>query len=306
MVVNDAAEGLRVLWPTDGSDSSRSAIPLLRHLVLPAAQRIVVLSIAPHSVLSGARPDPALLRKVSGAARRHQLVEAEQVAQRQATELDPIGVEVEVVSRWGNSIQEVLRAARAESSDLIVMGAKGHSNLGLILLGSVSQGVVQHATLPVLIARPGSSDNLSQVLVGFDGSPHARHSLEFLDRLKLPLDTLVRLTNVIEPFTVPAGMPADYRRKAMREAKEVAAQHDREALQGLEEAAESLRGAGRRVEIDLLRGAAGPVLDAAAKRHHAGLIVVGSRKPAPARHYLLGTTAEKLVRHSHTSVLVVR
>jgi nucleotide-binding universal stress UspA family protein len=305
MAVNDVADGLRVLWPTDGSDSSRSAIPLLRHLVLPATKRIVVLSIAPHSAISGARPDPALLRKVNGAARRHHLFEAEQVAQRQATELDPVSVEVEVVSRWGNAIQEVLRTARAENIDLIVMGAKGHSNLGLILLGSVSQGVVQHATLPVMVARPDSG-NPSQVLVGFDGSSHAKGALEFLDRFDLPLDTLIRLTCVIEPFTVPSGMPATFRRRAMREAEEMSAQRERDAQRVLNEAAEALHDARRLVETEVLRGEAGPLLDEAAKRHHAGLVVVGSRKPAPTRHYLLGTTAEKLVRHSHTSVLVVR
>jgi nucleotide-binding universal stress UspA family protein len=305
MALIEAGEGLRVLWPTDGSDSSRSAIPLLRHLVLPATRRIVVLSIAPHSLLSGARPDPALLRKVTGVARRHHLLEAEQVAQRQATELDPVSVEIDVVSRWGNAIQEVLRAARTENSDLIVMGAKGHSNLGLILLGSVSQGVVQHATLPVMIARPDSG-NPSQVLVGFDGSAHAKGALEFLERLNLRLDTLIRLTYVIEPFTVPSGMPAEYRRRAMREAREIGAQRDEDAQRVLDEAAEALHAARRLVETEVLRGDAGPVLDEAARRHHAGLVVVGSRKPAPARHYLLGTTAEKLVRHSHTSVLVVR
>jgi nucleotide-binding universal stress UspA family protein len=305
MALNDTPGGLQVLWPTDGSDSSRNAIPLLRHLVLPAAERIVVLSIAPHSLISGARPDPALLQRVNAAARRRALVEAEQLAQRDVTALDPIDVEVATVSRWGNPIQEVLRVARSESSDLVVMGAKGHSNLGLILLGSVSQGVVQHATLPVLIARPGS-DQVTQVLVGFDGSPHARRSLEFLKRFKLPLDTLYRLTYVIEPFVVPPGMPAAYRRRAQKEAHEINQRRDEHAEKLLAEMALELRDAGRRVETELLRGQAGPALDEAARRHHADLVVVGSRKPAPARHYLLGTTAEKLVRHSHTSVLVVR
>ena len=55
------ARKLRVLWATDGSESSRSAAPLLRELVLPAAERLVVLAVAPHSFISGARPDPAAL-----------------------------------------------------------------------------------------------------------------------------------------------------------------------------------------------------------------------------------------------------
>ncbi len=57
---------------------------------------------------------------------------------------------------------------------------------------------------------------------------------------------------------------------------------------------------------EVLAGPAGPELDACARKHGADLIVVGSRKPSAARHFLLGSTAEKLVRHAHTSVLVVR
>src|SRR3989337_138179 len=105
---------LPVLWATDGSASARNAVPLLRGLVLPAA---------------------------------------EQLAMREATALDP-PCRPDVLSRWGHPIQEVLRAARSLAADLIVLGAKGHSNLRILVLGSVSQGVVQHATLPVLIARP--------------------------------------------------------------------------------------------------------------------------------------------------------
>jgi nucleotide-binding universal stress UspA family protein len=35
-------------------------------------------------------------------------------------------------------------------------------------------------------------------------------------------------------------------------------------------------------------------------------VAVGSRKPSRVRHYLLGSTAERLVRHCAASVLVVR
>src|SRR3989304_2569015 len=59
-----------VLWATDGSASARNAVPLLRGLVLPAAERLTVLTVAPHSLISGARPDPAFIARVTPAARR--------------------------------------------------------------------------------------------------------------------------------------------------------------------------------------------------------------------------------------------
>jgi nucleotide-binding universal stress UspA family protein len=297
--------GLRVLWASDGSESARSAIPLLRRLVLPAAQRLAVLSVAPHSFLAGSRPDPRLLTRPTPALRRRALLEAQQEAQRSATELDPEDTEVEALSRWGNPINEVLRQARLDGSDLIVLGAKGHSNLRLILLGSVSQGVVHHATRPVLIARSSASD-LSEIVVGFDGSTHARRAIDFLERLNPAPDISVRLVFVIEPLLLPEGMPRAFRRMATENAEHIDERRLEAARTGLNHVAHRLRAAGRHVETEAVQGESGPVLEEVAARNGASLIVVGSRKPARERHYLLGSTAEKLVRHSQASVLVVR
>ncbi len=298
---------LSVLWATDGSEAARNAVPLLRSLVLPAATRLIVLTVAPHSFLSGARPDPAFLLKAGAGAKRKGLLEGEELAQEEATHLDPSGITVEAISRWGNPIEEVLKASRSLAADLIVLGAKGHSNLGLMLVGSVSQGIVNHATKPVLIARQGrDTTDVRSIIVGYHGSPAARRAVAFLERLAIPEDAHISLVDVIEPFGVPSGTPASYRKRALEEAHEINEHRHHDAHRRLEVLAERLRTGKHTVDFEVIPGDPGPELDAAAKRHNAGLLVVGSRRPDPIRHYLLGSTAEKLVRHAHTSVLVVR
>jgi nucleotide-binding universal stress UspA family protein len=278
---------------------------LPRQSDLPAAETLTVLSIAPHSFLSGARPDPMFLTRIRPAAKRKALTESEQLAEDQATYLDPPPIKVEAIARWGNPIEEILRAGRSSHADLIVMGAKGHSNLGLMLLGSVSQGVVENSSRSVLIARPGTA-TIKRVLVGYDDSSHAKHGLQFLDRLQLPLDVEILLTQVIEPFAVPSGTPIGLRKRAAEEARAINEGRERAAAVSLESAAEQLRASGRKVETKILGGVASRVLEEAAEDAKADLIVVGSRKPSPARHYLIGSTAEKLVRNAAVSVLVVR
>ena len=130
--------------------------------------------------------------------------------------------------------------------------------------------------------------------------------MEFLERLDLSAGVLIRLVFVIEPFLMPDRMPSSYRRRATENAQHIDERRLHEARFALDATARVLRTAGHRVETEVVTGPAGQILDAAAVRNGAGLIVVGSRKPSPARHYLLGSTAEKLVRHSRASVLVVR
>lgn len=297
---------LKVLWATDGSEESRVALPLLRRLVLPVTEKLTVLSVAPHSFISGARPDPTFLTRITPAARRRALLEAEDVAQQAATDLDPPeGIEVGALSRWGNAIEEVLRVSRTSRCDLVVIGAKGHSNLELILLGSVSQGVVQHSPKPVLIVRPGP-DDLDRVLIGYDGSPEAKRGIQYLDQLNLHESVTLELVYVVEPFVPPKGGSARFRRHAIEELEALNEQQNKTAQGELESMSTRLKARGRKVDTSVLNGPSGRTLDEAAVKSGADLIVLGVRKPSPESHYLLGGTAEKLVRNSRSSVLVVK
>ena len=47
----------------------------------------------------------------------------------------------------------ILQAAKSSSADLIVMGSHGRHGLEKLLLGSVTQRVLSHTTLPVLVVR---------------------------------------------------------------------------------------------------------------------------------------------------------
>jgi nucleotide-binding universal stress UspA family protein len=53
----------------------------------------------------------------------------------------------------GKPAEEILRVAREEGVDLIVMGTHGHSGLRHLLLGSVAEEVTRHASCPVFTIR---------------------------------------------------------------------------------------------------------------------------------------------------------
>jgi nucleotide-binding universal stress UspA family protein len=53
----------------------------------------------------------------------------------------------------GRPAAEVLAAAEEPGVDLVVLGARGLGTIGRLLLGSVSERVLQHAPCPVLIVK---------------------------------------------------------------------------------------------------------------------------------------------------------
>ncbi|MGL5452338.1 MAG: universal stress protein [Aeromonas sp.] len=63
----------------------------------------------------------------------------------------PIPAHFEV--RFGRAADEVVLQAKEDGIDLIVMGSHGRSGLSHLLMGSVAESVVRHASCPVLVVR---------------------------------------------------------------------------------------------------------------------------------------------------------
>jgi nucleotide-binding universal stress UspA family protein len=53
----------------------------------------------------------------------------------------------------GPAAEAILRVAKLEGCDLIIMGSRGLGMVQGLLLGSVSYRVLHHATIPVLIVQ---------------------------------------------------------------------------------------------------------------------------------------------------------
>lgn len=53
----------------------------------------------------------------------------------------------------GHVAKSIIRQSKLNKCDLIVMGSRGLSGLKVLFMGSVSQYVVQHSNIPVLIVK---------------------------------------------------------------------------------------------------------------------------------------------------------
>lgn len=76
------------------------------------------------------------------------LEKAKQIAAKKGVDAD-----TKLATSFGNPAQEILKAAEEAKCDLIIVGAKGHSLLRNLMIGSVADTVVRNASCPVLVVR---------------------------------------------------------------------------------------------------------------------------------------------------------
>ena len=140
---------MKILVPVDGSEPAlkavRHALSLLGQglnasLVLVTVQEPVYL----YEVMLA--PDADALERVTGAVGVKALAGALALC-------DAAGVTYESEIASGDAAQLILDLAGARKCDAIVMGARGQGAVKSALFGSVSQRVLQDATVPVTVVK---------------------------------------------------------------------------------------------------------------------------------------------------------
>lgn len=139
----------RVLVPVDGSGVSESILPFLLELGNPKDLDIILLQvngIIPPMAIEGTcyfTPDDVEGRRA----------EARKYLRRLADELQNAGLRVVTRVRRGEPVDEILEAVREEAVDLIAMATHGRTGPGRVLWGSVAEGVLRRAPVPVFLLR---------------------------------------------------------------------------------------------------------------------------------------------------------
>ena len=143
-----------VMLATDGSptaeEATRKAIELAKLLGAPLV--IVTAWDIPYSTLGyAAVPVIPDLDKVGKE-------QADKVTSEAATQARAAGVEVQVITLRGFPVEEICLVAEKYEPQLLVIGSHGWGPIKRMVFGSVSTGVLHHASCPVLVVRGAAPD----------------------------------------------------------------------------------------------------------------------------------------------------
>ncbi|WP_462187887.1 MULTISPECIES: universal stress protein [unclassified Frankia] len=306
-----------------GVDGSPASVAAIRWACDEAARRLVpVIAVLVWDVMGEPRPVFETAANADREGLAHAATRVLDTALTAARVSDPT---VRIIRRVeeGSPVPELLRAAA--DARMIVVGERGHGALHRLVSGSVSQGVVHHASLPVVVVRPvapaaGSGRHRSgkhdrdmasggahqpvgiddrPVVVGVDGSAPSLTALRWAVEAAMLRKSALHVVHAWH-LDIPI-YPGSY--------ADIGSALAEQARQTLDQAVSTIvteHAGGLPIPVrkeTVVDGPAHALLRASAD---AQLLVVGSRGHGGFAELLLGSVSHQCVLHAHCPVAVVR
>ncbi|MCR9294984.1 MAG: universal stress protein [bacterium] len=189
---------MHVLLALDGSREAMAAASLLSRLPFvekPKLTVVTALTDSPYDLVTTDRSD--WLRETE---QTHADKHFEQVREL----LEPKFSQIEFLMEQEHPNKLITEAARQRDVDLVVLGARGHSAVYRVMLGSTAAYVANHAQCSVLVVRAfddGSFADLEppyRVLVAYDGSDMSREACRQMCWIQWPQEAEVHVAMVLE------------------------------------------------------------------------------------------------------------
>jgi nucleotide-binding universal stress UspA family protein len=202
----------------------------------------------------------------------------------------------------GEPSETILEYAAEHDVDMIAMGTHGRTGVNRYIAGSVAERVIRLADVPVLTARANARSEIDgdygDVLVPTDGSEAAAVAIEHGVAIAAAVDARVHAVTAVDVGELGTG--PDYPQGS--ELREYLADRGAEATEAIATRAEE---AGLTAVTDVREGPPAKTLLAYADEHDVDLIVMGTHGRTGLNRYLLGSTTERVIRHSDAPVLAV-
>jgi nucleotide-binding universal stress UspA family protein len=296
-VMEAGSQRRRIVVGVDGSEGSRHALVWARdEAALRGAELDVVHTWAPPAPVS----EIAVMVTPTDDAVYEQA--AQEVLEAALSDLPAeTGGPVPVSATTLRGYPSTTLIERASDADLLVVGSRGRGGFAGLLLGSVGQQCIHHASGPVAVVpatAPLPSDG--EVVVGVDGSAASWAALHWaIDEAARRGARLAVVHAWWTPYAVPPmgiGMAPLHREEFVEQSQRLLREMVDRAVAGAERRPPD-------VELSPVEApAAQALLD---RSTGAGLLVVGGRGRGGFTGLLLGSVSQQCLHHAGCAVVVV-
>jgi nucleotide-binding universal stress UspA family protein len=139
---------MKILVCVDLSDSTEEILKRIEKLCRPLNAKVWLLHNAmPEPETIEFKVDPIEARESLAKKFHHQHRQIQELAER----IRKSGVEATALLVHGKTVDTILTEAADLDIDVIVVGSHGHGAMYQLLVGSISEGVLQRSSKPVLV-----------------------------------------------------------------------------------------------------------------------------------------------------------
>ncbi len=293
----------RILVPTDGSESAKTAIKLAVRLARRHQAEIILCSAVDYVSVAaetcvGFGADLAGMFQILDDGAKEVLGSAEK-------RLKDKGFDAKGYKLDGRAANAIVSFAMEKNVDAIVMGTRGLGGLPHLVLGSTAEGVLRMATVPVFIVHADSDITACEtptVVVAVDDSEPGDAAAAFATELATAASARIVFENVIDSESL-----YEYAAQYGAYISNIHEEWEKEAKRLVGDAAYNASVAGvASVEKSVAFGDPADEIIEKAKTAHANLIAIGTHGRRGLRRLALGSVAESVVRKSTVPVVVVR
>ena len=137
----------QILIATDGSPSAEEAVDVGLELAKEQGADVTFVHVADADEFHGGRAGSVPITHTEP------VDESETALKSAADKAEEAGVSYALERISGQTVDSIVAVGDQKNADLIVLGSRGRSAVTSALLGSVSHGVLRHASRPVLVVK---------------------------------------------------------------------------------------------------------------------------------------------------------
>jgi nucleotide-binding universal stress UspA family protein len=137
----------QVLIATDGSPSAQEAVEVGLELAKEQGADVTFVHVTEPDEFHGGRVGTVAM------SHSEEVDESETALNAAAEAAEAAGVSYTLERISGETVPTIVALADTKATDVIVLGSRGRNALATALLGSVSHGVLRHASRPVLVVK---------------------------------------------------------------------------------------------------------------------------------------------------------
>ncbi len=295
----------RILVPLDGSTVAEGVLPYVRALAPALKVKVEFLKVGERdAAVDIANPMVGQYMDRVGASLRSQSEDYLNNIKRTFKDTD-----VTYGTRIGKPAEIIAEEGAKEEDTLIAMSTHGRGGVGRWLMGSVTDKVIHMGTTPMLVVRateegaPVAETELKTIIVPLDGSDIAEAVLPMVTTIAKALGLEVLLIRSISlPTTYAAG--PEY---APWPTEDFTEEMEKQATVALEKTAVELKRAGvANVRIMVVTGPPAIQVVDIAKDTPNSLVIMSTHGRSGVGRFVLGSVADRVVRHAGSPVLLMR